>query len=175
MLEPCEQRVGFEEARARGRELDGQRQAVEPRADGLDRCVRLDVPAHCTRTLDEERDRVGRVEWVEGVFHLAGDAQRRSARSEHAKTRGCGQEVGDRRSGGEEVLEVVEEQHELAVTEKAAQVVGGADRLRDLGRHEIRVGERGRGRPRRRRPRPSRRARPRPAGRVGSCRCRPAR
>ncbi len=45
------------------------------------------------------------------------------------------------------MLEVVEQQQELALTEKAAQVVGGADRLRDLGRHETRVGERAEGDP----------------------------
>ena len=60
---------------------------------------------------------------------------------------GRGQEVGNRRCRGQEVLEVVEEQHELAVAEKAAEVVGGADRLRDLARDEIRVDERAEGDP----------------------------
>ena len=40
------------------------------------------------------------------------------------------------------MLEIVEKEHDLAVAEKGAKVVGCADRLRDLARDETRVGER---------------------------------
>jgi hypothetical protein len=45
------------------------------------------------------------------------------------------------------VLEVVQKQYELAAAQEAAQVVGCADRLRNLGGHETRVGERAKGNP----------------------------
>ena len=98
-LEPREQRPGRKEARASSRKLDRQRQAVESRTDRLDRRVRLNGSTDCSCTLDEECDRVYRTERVEGVLDLAGDAQQRPARREHAKARGCGQEVGNCGSG----------------------------------------------------------------------------
>ena len=45
------------------------------------------------------------------------------------------------------MLEVVQEKHELAAAEEAAEIVGCADRSRDLGRDEARVGERAQSNP----------------------------
>ena len=107
-LEPCEQRPGREKPRASSRELDRQRQAVESLAYRLNRCVRLDLPADQSGTLDEERDRTGRVERVERELCFAGDPKRRPTRHEYAEARGGGQEVGHRRRSVEDVLEVVQ-------------------------------------------------------------------
>jgi hypothetical protein len=85
------------------------RQAVEPLADRLDGCVRLDLATDRSSTLDEERDRTGRVERVERELCFAGDSERRPTRRQHSETCGCGQEVGNRRSSVQEVLEVVEQ------------------------------------------------------------------
>ena len=63
MPEPFDQRLGREHREARGRELDGQGQAVEPHAELDDgRCVRrreLELRPDRPRARDEELHRLG--------------------------------------------------------------------------------------------------------------------
>ena len=62
LLEPREQRLRREQLRARSRELDRERQAVEPDANLGDRrrigVGHGEVRFHRTRAVDEERDRL---------------------------------------------------------------------------------------------------------------------
>ena len=91
LVEQREHRIGRQELRARGGELDGERQAVEASADLLDRGrvlvrqqeARIGSPG----ALDEERNGVLEVERVERVLLLAGDPQRRAARDEEREPR----------------------------------------------------------------------------------------
>ena len=147
LLEPREQRAGSEQARACGRELDRQRQPVESRADLLDGRIGVDLAADSKRPIDEKCDGVGRGERVELVFHLARQAQRRPARHEHLKIRRLRQQVGDAGRGGQQVLEVVEQQEHRAAAQEAAKIVARADRLRDLGEHQFRIRERAQAHP----------------------------
>ena len=99
-LEPGEQRLRREQLRARGRELDRERQAVEADADlgdrGRVRGRHGEVGLDRLRALDEERDRVvlrellelrqvrrvGQAERRHLELVLAGEPERRAARGE---------------------------------------------------------------------------------------------
>ncbi len=81
-VEPGEDRRRIEELDPGRGQLDGEGEAVEADADGGDRrrvpSIKLEVGAHGTRALDEERDRIEpgeRLEWRQVA--RVGDAQRR--------------------------------------------------------------------------------------------------
>ena len=98
-LEPLEERLGREELRARGGELEREREAVEPRAELGDRRVGLEVGTHGVRALDEERDGLGFGERRQVELDFALDAKRLATRREHPK-RGRGRrELRERARG----------------------------------------------------------------------------
>ena len=119
-----------------GRELDRQRQAVEPRADLGDRrpvaCIegeaRLGRPDPLDKELLRRRQRLVGVRIVhlhgerrDGQLALAIEAQRRAAGDHGAQARCRRQQVGDQRRGVEHVLEVVEHEEHLAIGEVVAE------------------------------------------------------
>jgi hypothetical protein len=136
-----EQRLGSEQLRPRGGELEREREAVEPAADRVDRRVRRERAADCAGALDEERRRLVRREWVERVLALAGEAQRRAARDEDAELARRGEQRREPRCGVEQVLEVVEHEQQPLPAQVLDQVFARADGLRDLRQHELRVGD----------------------------------
>ena len=83
-VETPKERLGREQLRSRGGELDGEGKPVEPAADRADGLVGQELAPDPPRSLDEERARVGRRERVEWVLDLRRDPQRRAARREHA-------------------------------------------------------------------------------------------
>ena len=139
--ESLEQPLGGEELRSRRGELDRQREAVEAAADLGDGRVGRELAPDPARSLDEERRRVAVGEWLESVLLLGRDAQRRPARDENPQPARGGEELADRGRGVEEVLEVVEEDEELPAAQEAGEVVRRSHRPRDLGRHELMVGQ----------------------------------
>ena len=101
----------------RRRELDRQRNVVEPLADLLDRhprCVVDREVAHRSRPIDEQPERVLRGDRAEAVHVLTLDRQRLPARRNDANRRAAAQhELGKLRGRVEQVLAVVEHEEQL--------------------------------------------------------------
>ena len=109
VVEPLQQRLRSEELRPSGGQLDCERKPVQPAADGRDRLVLLEVAPDRACALDEERFRIERGERIERILALDRQVEWASARCEHAQPARPCQQRADARSGGQEVLEVVEE------------------------------------------------------------------
>jgi hypothetical protein len=115
-VEAGKQRGRAEELRARGRELDRERQAVEPSADLRDlRAVRGRAP-RCRSFLEQlDSRRLG--QWLQEVFDLRADTQGLAARRED---HGATTQVRQRRQLGRgrgDLLEVVEDKQRASVPE----------------------------------------------------------
>ena len=138
VFEPAEDRGGRQRLGAGGRQLEGQREAVQAPADPRDvgegPLVRIEAGRHGARALEEELDRfggrrgrvvrVGRdVQRRHDELVLPGQAQRGAARDEDAKP-GSGRQPRCHRGGTvDHVLEVVEHQQQLPIGEVAADGV----------------------------------------------------
>ena len=79
-VEALEQRLGREELRPRGGELDGEWQMVEARAELGDVLVSSEIRAHRVRTFHEQRNRLRSCERRQIQLRLAVDAQRLATR-----------------------------------------------------------------------------------------------
>ena len=132
-FEACQHGGRRKQLDARRGKFDGQREAVKARADGRHRgCVFLrqcELVLHSLRTFHKERDRwktgkhfqrrhglgVGQRERGHGKFMFAVDMKRRLARDHHPEFGAGSKHFRHDRRGGDEVLEVVEqEEHRLA-------------------------------------------------------------
>ena len=106
-------------ARARGDELDGERQAVDAPGDLVRSAdvlvVPHDVGPYRLDTLHEELGSI--TERGDGVLVLALQPQGLTARREHFQVAGGLEQQRDQRSTGEKVLEVVEHEEEALLTE----------------------------------------------------------
>ena len=109
-IEPPQQAVAAQQARACCRQLDGEWQAVEAGTDGIDGLGRRIGSAHLFGAGHEERGRAGCLEGLEPVLMLAGPAQRRTARDQQAQTIREREQLVHFRRRAQHVLEVVEEQ-----------------------------------------------------------------
>ena len=137
------QRLGREEVEAGGRELDRQRQPVEPAADvghgGGVVVGQAEVGPDAARPLDEQLDRLelaqlrgrrlrGRRGRQRQRRHrddvLAAHAERLAARHEQLETRAVGEELDEDRRRDGDLLEVVEHEQDLL----SRGVAGGARR-----------------------------------------------
>ena len=136
--EPLEDLRGRERLRARGRQLDRERERVEPPAQLGDLVGRVEL-----RPLAEQRHRLGGGERRHRELDLAVDAQALAARDEDGEVRARGDERGQLGRRRDDLLEVVDEEQELALADVLGEAVAGAhgpgDRLAD----ERRVAERG--------------------------------
>ena len=194
-------RLRCRSSHARRRQLDGQRETVQPttdRDDGRARSLRSARSWAAPRGHDRRRGgraseasassrRTARRGWQlqrwDRELMLTGDVQQRPAGDQNLRCRAVGQQVGDERRGGDDLLEVVEHQEQASRSQVVAQRrlyrVGGG--LANAERHRrwwpapaprTRPAPAGRTRRHRRTPRP---ARQRIAGPGGSCRRRPVR
>ena len=177
-----EQVVDAEQAQAGGSELDGERQAVQPRAQlaGGVAVLALEVDPRGVRALGEQlhrgvvRRREG--ERVEAVLVLAPHAQREPARRQQPQPGRGGHEVLEQGHAAQQVLHVVDHEQQLQRRDRAQE--RRLDQTRRRGRGRARRRSRGRpapgrrgpaaGRTRRRR-RTRRRARARRRARGASC------
>ena len=123
---------------ARGGELDGERQLVESDAELGDLLARLEAGA-----LTEQRHGLGRGERRHRVLDFALDAQELAARHEHVQI-GAGAE--QRRQLGrrlDHLLQVVEQQEQLAFADVLGEAVLGSQRLGNRLADQRRVAQRG--------------------------------
>ena len=161
---------GEKEVDARRGELEREWQPVQPHGDLGDRrgiLVReAEVRLHRSRALDEELDRLVRAELFGGSAPancvrqrkrrdseqvLAAQMQRFTARHEQLQPRSALQELCELRRGHGHLLEVVEDQQHVLVTEPRLQLFeegfGGrgvqADRTCDRRQHRFAVARRG--------------------------------
>ena len=109
-IEAPQQAIAAQQARACCRQLDGERQAIETGADGIDGLGRRIGSACLFGAGYEELGRAGCLEGLEPVLVLAGPAQRRPARDQQAKTIREREQLVYFRRRAQHVLEVVEEQ-----------------------------------------------------------------
>ena len=135
--EPVEERLGREQLRPGGGELERERQAVEPFAELHDGVRGGDVGPHGLRALAEERHGLVADERREVELGLALDPQRLAARREQPQSGDGGDELGERTGGvGQELLEVV------ADHVRASFADAGGDRRRIRRRRAEPVGHR---------------------------------
>ena len=167
MLEPSENGRRGKESHTRRRELDGQREPVEPRADLCD-CGRvvvghLESGAHRDCALDEQphcvelRDALGRVriarigqrERSHRQILLARDPQGSATRRQDLQSRTASEKIRHERRRTEDLLEVVEDEKGVARFEVRDQPVPRRDwdpiveteRLDDGGADVIGIGD----------------------------------
>ena len=141
VLQPRQDRRRRQQLDPRGRQLDRQRQAVEPLHDPRDRPSVLLVDGETghqsTRPRGEQlrrltrRDRGDRpcparfrhAQRGHRELLLAGQVQRRAARDQDPQLTTPGKELLDEPTRSEHVLEVVKHQQELAISQITAQVL----------------------------------------------------
>ena len=142
LREPLEDLSRRERLGARGRELDRERQLVEPDAELADLPGRFKTGA-----LAEQRHGLGRGERRHSVLDFALDAQELAARHEHVQ---IGAGVEQRRKLGrrlDHLLQVVEQQEQLAFADVLGEAVLGSQRLGNRLAHQRRVAQRGKADP----------------------------
>ena len=115
-----------------------EREVVEARAELGDLVARLEP-----RALAEERDGLGLGERRHRVLDLALDAQELAARDEQREVGAGLDERGELGRRLDHLLEVVEQEQQLALADVLGEAVLGAERLRDRLGDERRVAERG--------------------------------
>ena len=151
-VEAFQQGLWGKEAHARRRQLDGQRQAVQPAAD-LDEgvgVVRRDVEAgfdglrpgreeaHRFRLADfvqgarglavfDGDERTGPLrrepQWRQRQLQLAAQVEPLPASGDHAQPWAAGKEIGHQRGGAHHLLEVVEDEQQVPVAQEVQQQV----------------------------------------------------
>src|SRR5581483_10372271 len=159
-LEPSCHRLRREELRARGRELEREREPVQPVADlGHGRRAllgELEPRVDRTRPRREQPNRVVRDDLLEGacrarrrqrgdrVLVLGGQPQRRAAGRQHAEAGRAAEELRDPRRRVDQLLEVVEHEQERLRAELSRDRAGALDleRVSDLLGHELRIAQR---------------------------------
>ena len=126
-----------EDARSRGGQLDSERQLVEAPAELGNRLVRLEPRAHA-----EKVDRLLLRKRRHWVLHLARDPQQLAARDEELQI-GAGLEQPSQLGGRlDHLLEVVEQEQQLALCDVLGQAVLRPKQLRDRLGHERRIADR---------------------------------
>ena len=145
--EPFEQRLGGEQLRPGGRELERKRKAVEPVAELHDGVGAGHIGSHGLCALAEEGDRLLARERWEVELGLALDPQRLAAGGEQSQGGDSGHELGQRtRGAGEEVLEVVADEVRSALADSGCDRGGlrrrGAEPVGDRRQNELRVTKR---------------------------------
>jgi hypothetical protein len=143
------QRLGREQREPACRELDGQREPVEPATDVRDRVgvlvgqgeVRADRPGALDEQLDSvvPSDHIGRsgfashrrqAEWIDSYDLLEPDAKRLSAGDQNGDAGTIGQQLGDDPGRLRHLLEVVEQEEHLAIAKAFDELIAE----RPLGR-----------------------------------------
>ena len=137
LTEALEDLARREHPRPCGCELDGEREVVERATELVHRLVAVRPGPR-----REERNGLRVAEWQNRVLDLPPDAEQFPARHEQLQVEAGLDERGKPRCGVDHLLQVVEEQQELALADVLPEPVLGAEGLGDLVRHECRVADR---------------------------------
>src|SRR5206468_2231444 len=108
--ETVEKLLRGEDGNASGRELEGTREVVEPRAELLGYRAGLESRINRPRPGSEELGRILRLERRDRIGLLAGQSQQLPARYEELKVRTSSQQPGELTCRIDQVLEVVEDE-----------------------------------------------------------------
>ena len=153
VVEAIDEVVDRRRAQPCGRQLDRQREPVEPRAELHQSLGRSVIERRACRVgagpLDEQLDRIGLRQRREGEGELTGDRERLATRGEDADVGAPDEDpVHDGCSVGHDVLAVVDHQQQIGVDERVDHTVDRVDhrarsrrRLLDVGQPD-RPGER---------------------------------
>ena len=110
---------GESDGDAGGRELEGEREVVEPRAKLLDDRTGLEPRIGSPRPCGEELGRILRLERRDRIGLLAGKSQQLPARHEELKVRTGGEQPSELTCRIDQMLEVVEDEQKPAVGDAA--------------------------------------------------------
>ena len=126
MAEPLEDERRTQRADPSRGQLDRQRQATEPLADGADGGRGLvaqdEVGALGSRPVLEERDARGHVEWWHAMAQLARHPEQLAARHQEPEARGAAQQARHDVGGGrQQLFQVVEDDQGDAVPQVRLQ------------------------------------------------------
>ncbi len=168
MIQPGQDHLRRQQLDPRRRQLDGQRQAVQPAGDLRDRrrvlVVERESRNHAGGPLNEQAHRLaggqrcsrrasvhaGNRERRNRAFLLTGNTQRRAAADQDPHGTGLPQQPRHDRGAGQQVLEVVKDDQQLPLTQLADQVLDQGsvpgilqpDALDDRRRHQARIPDR---------------------------------
>ncbi len=123
---------------AGGGEFDGERERVEAGTELGDLLGRLDL-----RPLAKQRDGFGLGKRWHRILDLSLHAQERAARDEERQVGTCGEEGRELGRRLDHLLQVVEQEEQLALADVLGKPVLGAERLRDGLRDECGVAQGG--------------------------------
>ena len=141
MLEPGQDLLEAEHLDARRRELESQRQVVEPAADLRHDRGRLEVRIDDARSRAEEADGLLRHERRHRVLLLGGDPERLAARHEDPQPAATRQQIGEVGRHVEELLEIVQKEQELLLRDVVGELLRRAEHLGDRVEHERRIAD----------------------------------
>ena len=112
MREPLDELLGGEDSDPRRRQLERERQVLEPRAEFRHRVTRDEARQRRTRPRHEELRPVLRLERRDRIGLLAGNAEQLAARHEQMDVGAGGEELGEAGGCLDDVLEVVEQKQQ---------------------------------------------------------------
>ena len=131
--ETLQQLCRGEQRRPRCRELECQREVVEPLAQLVDEIVGVEVGVCCRGARHEQLARLRPSEHRHRIDLLALQAQALPAGHEHIDARAGGQQGRDLRRGRNEVLEVVEQQKQPPIADELRERAAAAEDARGSG------------------------------------------
>ena len=143
LLQPGEELLLGEELHPRRRKLERERESIESLADRVDLSARLVARLHLPRPRGEQLDGgVGRQRrhWV---LLLGGHPEPLPARRDHPATRRAGEQLGDRASCLDHLLEVVKHEQQGSPAQIHRQIRDVAERRRDRRRYQPRLADHG--------------------------------
>ena len=143
VLEPGEDFPGCEGLHPNCRQVEREREMVEPAADLGNRLVRLEAGLHGPRPRIEEGDPLPLLQRRHRVLLLCGEAQPLAARHENIELRAGLEHLAECRTGLDQVLEVVEQKEHPLLADVLGEPACCPDHLRDRRRHQLRIPERG--------------------------------
>ena len=140
--EAVEELLGGEDAHAGCRELERERELLEPGAEFRHGGARGEPGLNGTRPGEEELGSVLGLEWGHRVRLLGRKAEQLPAGDEQMQVGAGGEQLGQPGGGLDDMLEVVEEQQQRLVGDMPGQAVLGPQRLPRGLQHQLRVAQR---------------------------------
>jgi hypothetical protein len=138
-LDPLQNLLGRERSHARRRQLERERQMVEPAADLEDAVVRLEVRAHHAGPREEEADTLLLDERRHRVLLFRGQTERLAARRDDPQVRAGREQLSEAWRRPHHLLEVVEDEQHAPAADVLGRLGLGTKRRADRRHDELRV------------------------------------